>query len=64
MKTVTIQELNENILLLRKEIDELKDCFHEDVLPVSKEVRAEVAASRKRKESELVKHSDVLKEFC
>lgn len=35
-----------------------------DVLPLSKDVRAEVTASRKRKDSELIKHTDVLKEFC
>lgn len=64
METATIGKLNQNILLLRREIEELKLCFHEDFLPLSQEVKAEIAASRKRKKSELIRHSEVLKEFC
>ncbi len=62
-ETEILRQINDNVLALRKEVADLKECVHEDFLEISADVKREVKESRKRPEKEFVKHKDVLKEF-
>ena len=58
-----LKQINDNVLELRKEVADLKECFHEDLLELSAETKKEIVESRKRSEKDFVRHKDVIKEF-
>ncbi|MDI6721057.1 MAG: hypothetical protein QMD85_01610 [Candidatus Aenigmarchaeota archaeon] len=48
MTTVTLEQINENILALRKEMDEIKEILEEVNLELLDEVKLQIDESRKR----------------
>lgn len=63
MSDVTIKRIHEDLLALRKEVQELKECLHEDFLELSPEVIKAVQESRQRMKKESVSHEEIKKEF-
>ena len=62
MANVTLEQINKNLIELKKEIEELRDYIHED-FELSDDVKKEIEESRKRHHSEFIKHEDVIKRF-
>ncbi len=58
-----LKEIRADVLFLKREVTELRDCFHEDVLRVRADVRAEVEESRRSGNSSLIDNDAVVKEF-
>ncbi len=48
MALVTLEQLHEDITGLKKEMEQLKECFHEDFLPLSEETKKDIEESRKQ----------------
>ncbi len=45
--TTTLEQVHEDLIVLKKEIRELKDCFHEDLLELSDKTKKDIEESRK-----------------
>ena len=60
MANVTLEQINRNIIDLKKEIEEIKEYMKED-FELTDEVKKEIEDSRKKNSSEFVKHSEVMK---
>ncbi|MFH1290088.1 MAG: hypothetical protein ABIH92_01640 [Nanoarchaeota archaeon] len=63
MENVTLDQVNRNILLLRKEIKRVASIVEESHLEIDDEVESEVRESRGRDRSELISHEEMKKEF-
>lgn len=48
---------------MRKDVQDLKACFHEDFLELAPEVVKAVRESRKRMKKDFVSHEEMRKEF-
>lgn len=46
MALITLEQLHEDIIGLKKEMEQLKECFHEDFLPLSEETKKDIEESR------------------
>ena len=56
MTTVTMEQIHEEIIGLKKEMFEIKECLHEDFLPLSEETKQDIEESRKQiKEGKVVR---------
>ena len=62
MAEVTLKEINMNLLLLKKEVDEIKEMLEED-LELRDEVKAQIKESRKRPISEFKTQEEIEKKF-
>jgi len=62
METVTLKQINENILNLRKEVEHIKMIVEED-FELADDVVKEIGESRKRPEKEFISHEEMKKEF-
>lgn len=62
MKSVSLDQVNENILDLKKEIEEIKEYIHED-FELAEDVIDDIEESRKRPKEELIPHEEMRKEF-
>ncbi|MBI2136970.1 hypothetical protein HYU12_00450 [Candidatus Woesearchaeota archaeon] len=62
MSGVTLEQLNENVLELKKEVMTLKDYLRED-FELADDVKRDIEESRRRPISEFVKHADVMKRY-
>lgn len=62
MPAITLEQMNENILELKKEIKELKEYIHED-FELADDVKEDIEDSRKRLDSEFVPHEEVMKRY-
>jgi uncharacterized coiled-coil DUF342 family protein len=62
MATVTLERIDERITELQKDIEELKEYMRED-FELADDVKKEIEVSRKRPDSEFVKHDDVMKRY-
>ena len=62
METVTLEQINKNIIGLKKEIEDLKCYIHED-FELADDVKTEIEESRKRPDSEFVSHVEVMKRY-
>ena len=62
MPTVTLEQINKNIVELRKEVSELKGYFRED-FELADDVKKEIQESRKRDSSHFVRHEDAVKRY-
>lgn len=62
MASVTLEQLNDNIMELKKDVEELKEYMREDFVRADS-VKKDIADSRKRPDSEFVKHDDVMKRY-
>ena len=63
MQKVTLEQVNRNILSLKKEMDELKELIEENNLDLSEEAKKQIIESRKRPISEFISHNEVKKKF-
>jgi len=63
MDAVTLEQVNENILDLKKEIDDIKELLEESKLELTAEVKAQIEESRKRPISEFKTQKDIERKF-
>jgi len=62
METTLLEKINENIMELRKEVEELKEYIHED-FEVADDVKKEIEEAKKTPRSKFIKHKDVVNRF-
>ena len=63
MAQVTLEQVNKNILVLKQEVDEIKEMLEESKLEFTDEVKAQIEESRKRPASEFKSQEDIEKKF-
>ena len=63
MAEVTLEQVNKNILVLKKEVDEIKELLEESNLELKDEVKAQIEESRKRPISEFKTQEEIEKKF-
>ena len=63
MAQVTLEKVNENVLILKKEVDEIKEMIEESGLELKDEVKAHIEESRKRSVSEFKSQEEIEKKF-
>lgn len=63
MAEVTLEQVNKNILIVKKEIDEIKELIKESNLELKDEVKAQIKKSRKRPVSEFKTQEEIEKKF-
>ena len=62
MKSITLEQINKNIIELRKEIVDLKEYIRED-FELADYVKRDILESRKRLKSSFIKHENVVKRY-
>ena len=63
MGAVTLDDINKNIIELRKEIECLKELVHED-FELADDAKNDILESRKRLKKEFISHEQMKKEFA
>lgn len=63
MVQITLEQVNQNILVLKQEIDEIKEMLEESRLEFTDEVKAQIEESRKRPISEFKSQKEIEKKF-
>ena len=63
MESVTLEQVNKNVLLLKKEVDEIRDLLEESQLELRDEVKAEIVESRKRSPAEFKTQNQMEQKF-
>lgn len=63
MTAVTLEQINKNILTLKKDVDELKELIAESSLELTDSVKAQIEESRKRPVSQFKTQKDIEKKF-
>ena len=63
MANVTLEQINTNILDLKREVDELKELLKETNLELADEVKAQIEESRKRHGSQFKTQKEIEKKF-
>ena len=63
METVTLNQVNQNILFLQREVERIRDLLEEGQLELDESVVKEIEDSRKRQKKEFISHEDMKKEF-
>ena len=63
MATVTLEQVNENILSLKSELDEIKEFLEESSLDLADSVKKRIEESRARHISEFKSQEDMEKKF-
>ena len=63
MEQITLEKVNENILILKKEVDEIKEMLEESDLELKDEVKAQIEESRRRPISEFKSQEEIEKKF-
>lgn len=63
MATVTLEQVNENVLALKQEIDDIKEFLEESPLKLHDEVKLQIKESRKRPVSEFKTQEEMEKKF-
>lgn len=48
MATVTLEHIFDELKELKKEVQQLKECFHEDILELSAQTQKDIEESRKQ----------------
>ena len=62
MQTVTLADIREDILELKKEIEGLKEYIHED-FELADDLKKEIEEAKNTPRSKFIKHEDVVKRF-
>jgi len=62
MQTITLEQINKNILELKKDVEEIKEYIHED-FELADDLKKEIKDAKKTSRSKFIKHQDVLKRF-
>ena len=63
MESATLEQINSNLLLLKREIERVANIVEESYLEIDEEIDIEMEKSRKRKTKELLSHEEMKKEF-
>ena len=63
MEQITLEKVNENILILKKEVDEIKEMLEESDLELKDEVKAQIEESRKKSISDFKSQEEIEKKF-
>ncbi|MDO8537540.1 MAG: hypothetical protein Q7S21_01520 [archaeon] len=63
MEKVTLEQVNRNVLSLKKEMDELKELLEERELELTDKVKSQIIESRKRPISEFKSQKEIEKKF-
>ena len=63
MANITLNQVNENILSLKKEVDDIKGLLEESNMELRDEVKNEIKESRKRSISEFKTQNEIEKKF-
>ncbi|MEK6963922.1 MAG: hypothetical protein AABX70_05830 [Nanoarchaeota archaeon] len=63
MATVSLEQVNENVLALKQEMDAIKELLEESQLDLRDDVIAQVEESRKRPVSEFKTQEEIEKKF-
>ena len=61
--SVTLKQINNNILSLKKELDNIKEMIEESSLELADDVKKEIEASRRRPVSEFKSQDHMEKKF-
>lgn len=48
MTTITLEQLHEDLVELKKDMEQLKECFHEDFLLLSEKTKKDIEESREQ----------------
>jgi len=62
METMTLQQLHEDMIEIKKDLQYIKETIDED-FQVAEDVRQDIQESRKRTKNEFISHQDLKKEF-
>ena len=62
MPNITLEQINENIIELKKDVEEIKEYMRED-FELADDVKEEIKEAKKTPRSEFIKHEDVVKRF-
>lgn len=63
MTSITLNEINDNILAIKEELDEIKDYLEEDNMELSAETIMKIEESRKRPLSEMISQKKIEEKF-
>lgn len=63
MTEITLEQVNKNVLNMKKELDEIKELLEESNLELTDEVKTKIEESRKRPISEFKTQEDIEKKF-
>ena len=63
MVNVTLNHVNRNVLILKKELDEIKELLEESTLELKDDVKTKIEESRKRPISEFKTQEEMEKKF-
>lgn len=63
MTSVTLEQVNDNILTLKQEVDEIKELLEESNSELTDNVKAQIEESRKRPVSEFKTQKEIEKKF-
>ncbi|MDP4012366.1 MAG: hypothetical protein Q8R00_02065 [Candidatus Nanoarchaeia archaeon] len=58
MTNVTLEEVNKNVLELKREIEEIRSFLNED-FELAEDVKKEIEESRKRSDSEFISNENI-----
>jgi len=62
MPTITLEQINENILELKKYIEEIKEYLQED-FELADDLKKEIEEAKKTPRSKFIKHEDVVRRY-
>ncbi len=63
MENVTIEQVNKNVLELKRELNEIKELIQESNMELAEEVKSQIKESRKRPVSEFKSQKEMEKKF-
>ena len=63
MEQINLEVVNNNVLSLKKVVEEMKEILMEDELELSDEVVKEIEESKKKPESSFISQEDIEAEF-
>ncbi len=63
MEAVTLEQVNENILVLMREVDDIKEILEESSLELTDSVKESIKESRARGHSQFISQEEMEKKF-
>lgn len=63
MQAITLKQINRNILLVKREVDDIREMLEESKLELADEVKAQIEESRKRPHSQFRSQEEIEKKF-
>ncbi|MBU2615855.1 MAG: hypothetical protein KKC19_02015 [Nanoarchaeota archaeon] len=63
MEEITLKQVNENVIGLRRELEKIKDFLEESNFELNEDVKSEIEESRKRSLTEFKTQEEIEKKF-